>query len=238
MFLPIRAVAAIATAFSVMVGSWGYTMPHQNPTDTLILVNKQNKAPNLKPVLVKPDVTPTSEGVSENIYMRPVAAKALEELFAAAEEEGVILYATSGYRSYSTQKAIYDRRVKERGKSRTELTTAPPGCSEHQTGLAMDVEGESTKGSGLTKTFGDSPEGKWLAENCYRFGYIIRYGEDWRKITGYAYEPWHIRYVGVEHSMAIKELDVPFETYLQLLRSERLSELDALIPEETEEETP
>ena len=119
MFLPIRAVAAIATAFSLMVGSWGYTMPQRNPTDTLILVNKQNKAPSLKPVLVKPNVTPTSEGVSENIYMRPVAAKALEELFAAAQEEGVILYATSGYRSYSTQKAIYDRRVKERGKART-----------------------------------------------------------------------------------------------------------------------
>ena len=160
--------------------------------------------------------------------MRPVAAKALEELFAAAQEEGVILYATSGYRSYSTQKAIYDRRVKERGKARTELTTAPPGCSEHQTGLAMDVEGESTRDSGLTKAFGESPEGIWLAENCYRFGFIIRYGEEWRKITGYSYEPWHIRYVGVEHSMAIKELNVPLETYLDMLRTQRLSELEAL----------
>ena len=225
MFLPIRALAAVATAFSLMVGGWGYAMPHQNPTDTLILVNRDNKAPSMKPVLVKPNVTPTSEAISENIYMRPVAAQALEQLFDAALEDGVVLYATSGYRSYSTQKAIYDRRVQERGKERTDLTTAPPGCSEHQTGLAMDVEGESTKGKGLTKEFGDSPEGKWLAENCYRFGFIIRYKAEWRSITGYTYEPWHIRYVGVEHAMAIKELDVPFETYLELLRTQRVENL-------------
>ena len=224
MFLPIRAVAAVATAFSLLVGGWGYSMPHQNPVDPLILVNKQHKAPNMKPALVKPDVTPTSEGVSENIYMRPEAARALEALFAAAEEEGIVLYATSGYRSYSTQKAIYDRRVRERGKERTERTTAPPGCSEHQTGLAMDVEGKSTKGSGLTTDFGDSPEGIWLAENCYRFGFIIRYKKDWKRITGYSYEPWHIRYIGVEHALAIQELDVPLETYLDMLRQQRIEE--------------
>lgn len=226
MFLSIRTIAAVATAFSLMVGGWGTSMPHRNPTDTLILVNRDNRAPNMKLVLVKPDVTPTREAISENIYMRPVAAQALEQLFAAAEEEGVILYATSGYRSYATQKAIYDRRVQERGKERTELTTAPPGCSEHQTGLAMDVEGQSTKGKGLTKEFGDSPEGIWLAENCYRFGFIIRYKAEWKQITGYTYEPWHIRYVGVEHAMAIKELDIPFETYIELLRGERVEQLE------------
>lgn len=224
MFLPIRAVAAIATAFSLMVGGWGGVMPHQNPTDTLILVNRDNKAPSMKPVLVKPNVTPTSEAISENIYMRPVAAQALEVLFAAAAQEGITLYATSGYRSYSTQKAIYDRRVRERGEERTNLTTAPPGCSEHQTGLAMDVEGDTTRG--LTKEFGESPEGLWLAENCYQFGFIIRYKAEWRSITGYTYEPWHIRYVGVEHSMAIKELDVPLETYLKMLRTERMEALE------------
>lgn len=218
---PVSAFAAALTAFSMLVSGFNYTMPHQDPMDTLILVNRQNKAPSMKPFLIKPDVPPTREALAENIYMRPEAAWALEAMFAAAKEEGITLYATSGFRSYSTQKAIYDRRVEERGKKRTDLTTAPPGHSEHHTGLAMDVEGASAFAQGLNQNFGESPEGIWVAENCYRFGYIIRYKAEWKNITGYTYEPWHIRYVGVEHALRIQELDIPFEQYLDLLRKER-----------------
>lgn len=221
MISPVQAFAAIAAACSIMLSGFNYTLPAQAPTDVLILVNKQNKAPNYKPAMIKPNVTPTREAISENIYMRPEAALALEQLFAAALEEGHMLYATSGYRSYATQKAIYDRRVRERGEKKTLQTTSPPGCSEHQTGLAMDIEGETTKDSGLTIEFGDSPEGMWVAENCYRFGYIIRYKKEWTKVTGYTFEPWHIRYVGVEHAMAIKELDIPLEEYLVVLQEAR-----------------
>ena len=220
-----RAIASLALGLTLMFESWGYVMPHQDPTDVLILVNKQNKAPTVPVTLVKPDVTPTKPSVAENIYMRPEAARALEALFAGAAEDGITLYATSGFRSYSTQKAIFDRKAAERGEQTANRSVAKPGYSEHQTGLAMDIEGETTLGTGLTAAFGESPEGIWVAEHCYEYGFIIRYPKDKTSITGYIYEPWHIRYVGVEAATQIAELSVTFEEYILLIRGDRIEEL-------------
>ena len=220
-----RAIASLALGLTLMFHSWGYVMPHQDPTDVLILVNKQNKAPTVPVTLVKPDVTPTKPSVAENIYMRPEAARALEALFAGAAEDGITLYATSGFRSYATQKAIFDRKAAERGEQAANRSVAKPGYSEHQTGLAMDIEGETTLGTGLTAAFGESPEGIWVAEHCHEYGFIIRYPEDKTSITGYIYEPWHIRYVGVEAATQIAELGVTFEEYILLIRGDRIEEL-------------
>ena len=220
-----RAIASLALGLTLMFESWGYVMPHQDPTDVLILVNKQNKAPTVPVTLVKPDVTPTKPSVAENIYMRPEAARALEALFAGAAEDGITLYATSGFRSYSTQKAIFDRKAAERGEQTANRSVAKPGYSEHQTGLAMDIEGETTLGTGLTAAFGESPEGIWVAEHCYEYGFIIRYPKDKTSITGYIYEPWHIRYVGVEAATQIAELGVTFEEYILLIRGDRIEDL-------------
>lgn len=221
----LRAIASLAVGLTLMFESWGYVMPHQNPADTLILVNKQNKAPSVPITLVKPDVTPTKPSVAENIYMRPEAAWALEALFAGAAEEGITLYATSGFRSYSTQKAIFDRRAEERGEKAANRSVAKPGYSEHQTGLAMDVEGQTTLGTGLTEAFGESPEGIWLARHCHEYGFIIRYPKDKTDITGYIYEPWHIRYVGDEAAREIAGLGVTLEEYLVLVRGDRIQSL-------------
>ena len=220
-----RAIASLALGLTLMFHSWGYVMPHQDPTDVLILVNKQNKAPTVPVTLVKPDVTPTKPSVAENIYMRPEAARALEALFAGAAEDGITLYATSGFRSYATQKAIFDRKAAERGEQAANRSVAKPGYSEHQTGLAMDIEGETTLGTGLTAAFGESPEGIWVAEHCHEYGFIIRYPEDKTSITGYIYEPWHIRYVGVEAAKEITQLGVTFEEYILLIRGDRIEEL-------------
>ena len=220
-----RAIASLALGLTLMFHSWGYVMPHQDPTDVLILVNKQNKAPTVPVTLVKPDVTPTKPSVAENIYMRPEAARALEALFAGAAEDGITLYATSGFRSYATQKAIFDRKAAERGEQAANCSVAKPGYSEHQTGLAMDIEGETTLGTGLTAAFGESPEGIWVAEHCHEYGFIIRYPEDKTSITGYIYEPWHIRYVGVEAATEITQLGVTFEEYILLIRGDRIEEL-------------
>ena len=220
-----RAIASLALGLTLMFESWGYVMPHQDPTDVLILVNKQNKAPTVPVTLVKPDVTPTKPSVAENIYMRPEAARALEALFAGAAEDGITLYATSGFRSYSTQKAIFDRKAAERGEQTANRSVAKPGYSEHQTGLAMDIEGETTLGTGLTAAFGESPEGIWVAEHCHEYGFIIRYPKDKTSITGYIYEPWHIRYVGVEAATQIAELGVTFEEYILLIRGDRIEKL-------------
>ena len=220
-----RALASLALGLTLMFDSWGYVMPHQDPTDILILVNKQNRAPAVPVTLVKPNVTPTRESVAENIYMRPEAASALEALFEGAAEAGLTLYATSGYRSYSTQKAIFDRKAAERGEQAANRSVAKPGYSEHQTGLAMDIEGETTLGTGLTEAFGESPEGIWVAEHCHEYGFIIRYPKDKTNITGYIYEPWHIRYVGVEAATEITELGVTFEEYILMVRGDRIEEL-------------
>ncbi len=75
------------------------------------------------------------------------------------------------------------------------------------------------KNTNLSKSFGDSPEGQWVAENAHRFGFIIRYKAEWEEVTGYMYEPWHIRYVGKEHAARIHELDIPFEYYVAQLRA-------------------
>lgn len=221
-----RALAALTLGVTMAFQSWGFVMPHQNPADTLILVNKHNRAPAVPVALVKPDVTPTREGLEENIYMQPEAAAALEELFAGAAQEGIILYATSGFRSYSTQKAIFERKLEKMSERAANASVAKPGYSEHQTGLAMDVEGHSSLGSGLVEDFGETPEGKWLAEHCHEYGYIIRYPKGKTDITGYIYEPWHIRYVGKEAAAEIVALDVTFEEYILLVRGDRVAYLE------------
>ena len=223
--LPIRAFASLALGVTMMFESWGYMMPHQDPTDILILVNKQNRAPAVPVTLVKPDVTPTEPAYSESIYMRPEAARALEELFDGAQQAGITLYATSGFRSYSTQKAIFERKLETMSERSANASVAKPGYSEHQTGLAMDIEGESTKNTGLTEAFGESPEGIWVAENCHEYGFIIRYPKDKTDITGYVYEPWHLRYVGLEAAEEITELGVTFEEYILMVRGDRIQAL-------------
>ncbi len=224
--LPIRAIAALTLGATMMFQSWGFIMPHQNPADTLILVNKTNKAPAVPPTLVLPDVPPTTEAKAGNIYMQPAAADALEDLFEAAKADDIVLYATSGFRSYSTQKAIFDRKLKKMSEKSANASVAKPGYSEHQTGLAMDVEGHSSLGSGLVDDFGETPEGIWLAQHAHEFGYIIRYPKGKTEITGYIYEPWHIRYVGQAAAQEIYELDITFEEYIVLKRSERIKWLE------------
>ena len=224
--LAMRAIAALAVGAAMMFESWAFVMPHQDPTDTLILVNKTNRAPVVPVTLVKPNVTPTREALSENIYMQPEAAAALEELFQGALEDGITLYATSGFRSYSTQKAIFERKLETMSEKAANASVAKPGYSEHQTGLAMDVEGLSSLGSGLVEDFGETPEGIWLAEHCHEYGFILRYPKDRTDITGYIYEPWHIRYVGREAAAEIHELDITFEEYILMVRGDRVKFLE------------
>ena len=171
--------------------------------------------------LVRPNVKATNGSA---ILMRSEAAAALEELFAAAKDEaGLTLYAASGYRSYGTQSAIFERKIKNTGsREKAQRLVDPPGASEHQLGLAMDLKATPT--SNLSASFAKTKQGQWVAENAHRFGFIIRYKEEWTDITGYAYEPWHIRYVGKEHAAIIYEMDIPLETYIAALRAAALSQ--------------
>lgn len=164
--------------------------------------------------LVKPNVRATYS----NITMRKEAAEALEKMFQAAwAEEGHTLIAVSGFRSYGQQSSIFDRKVKNVGKKKAMLLVAPPGASEHQLGLAMDLG--TPQNQQLNEAFGNTKAGQWVRDNGHRFGFIIRYKEAWTEITGYADEPWHVRYVGVEHATRIYEMDIPLEYYIETLRN-------------------
>ena len=121
--------------------------------------------------------------------LRQEASDAVVAMFqAAADEAGLALASNSAYRSYDAQVRIYDG---------DDLATARPGYSEHQTGLAIDI-GAASGDCSLDACFGDTAEGVWLRDNAWRFGFILRYPADKTAVTGYEFEPWHFRYVGVD----------------------------------------
>lgn len=187
----------------------------KEPNDILVLVNKERALPSdyVPSDLVIPNVNfPFTEDLPKK-YMREVAARALEELFQKAKEDNIELFATSGYRSYNTQKSIFEANVRRKGEKEANKTSAYPGQSEHQTGLAMDVTSRSV-GFGLEESFGDVKEGIWVRENAHKFGFIVRYPKGKERITGYSYEPWHLRYVGKEVAEAITAAGITLEEYL------------------------
>ena len=122
--------------------------------------------------------------------------KAANEMIAAAKKDGVSLYVASGYRSWTTQNNLWQKRAKNYGKEFADSGTARGGYSEHQTGLAFDMCGS---GSGcISSEYHNSKGAKWMAANAYKYGLILRYPQGKESITGYKYESWHFRYVGVE----------------------------------------
>lgn len=185
-----------------------------NPSSTAVLVNKQyslneEDAPD---DLVLVDVPTVLESM-EIRQMRQVAADALNVMFEAAEEEGIILHARSGYRSYQTQVQLFNNYVENHGEEAANRYSARPGESEHQTGLAMDVTSESVNYQ-LTEAFGETEEGIWVKENAHDYGFIIRYPEGKEAITGYIYEPWHLRFLGEELAAEVYESGLTYEEFL------------------------
>lgn len=158
-------------------------------------------------------VTPQVRRAGSGIQMRSEAAGMLEDMFEAAAKEGHRLVAISGFRSFQTQKTIYQRKIRTSGsEEKAQLLVAPAGTSEHQLGLAMDIGRQSS--AKLNSSFGRSPEGRWVSENAHHFGFILRYKAEWTPVTGYADEPWHLRYVGIGHAEEISRLNIPLETYI------------------------
>jgi len=125
--------------------------------------------------------------------MRPEAAAALTQMFADYQAaSGAQLKVVSAYRSYNVQVSTYNGWVSRLGQAQADRQSARPGYSEHQTGLAVDIN------TGADQGFGATPAGMWLAANSYKYGFIVRYPDGLEPITGYEYEPWHFRFVGVE----------------------------------------
>ncbi|MBP3611281.1 MAG: M15 family metallopeptidase [Lachnospiraceae bacterium] len=176
--------------------------------------------------LVAPDIPFSCGDVNiDKRKLSKVAADALEELYQAAlAEEGLSIYGVSGYRSYDRQYEIYGTSLLGYGTRHTNLYSAAPGNSEHQTGLAIDVSCKSINYA-LDERFATTSEGIWLKDNCWRFGFILRYPKDKETITGYAYEPWHIRYVGVPLAYYLHTTGLTLDEYYGSPSSHTLEEL-------------
>lgn len=155
----------------------------------------------LNPVdYIPPDMVRAQVRYVYEPLMRPAAAAAIVDLFAASEaERGGTMQVQNSYRSFATQTSIYNRVSAARGQASADSDTARPGHSEHQTGWTADVASYPSR-CNIQECFGATPQGVWLAENSWRFGFVIRYPQGKTDVTGYVYEPWHIRYVGVELS--------------------------------------
>lgn len=186
-----------------------------NPSSLLVLVDKTRELPdNYVPEgLVKPNVPMNAGDKTAHPMLRKEAATAMEQLFKEAKNDGINLYLVSGYRSYQSQEQLFNSYVKKQGRKSAEQYSALPGTSEHQTGLAADVTSKSLL-MDLNQTFGDTPEGMWLKDHAHDCGFIISYPKDKTDITGYAYEPWHIRYVGIpqatymyNHHLTLEEVE-------------------------------
>lgn len=185
-----------------------------DPSSITVFINKEYALPKkYKPDnLVKPDIYFHMSYYDERTLLRSEAASSIEQLFLAANKDGIMLSGVSGYRSYARQYKIFTDNIVVKGKEHTLKYSAVPGTSEHQSGLAMDISCESLDYD-LSSAFAETPEGKWVAENAHSYGFIIRYPKGKAKITGYAYEPWHIRYVGKGLATYLYENGLTLEEY-------------------------
>lgn len=168
-----------------------------DPTSIWVIVNKQRplNPPNyIPPDLVVPKVPLRVPG-NDSMQVRNVIAAPMEQLFAAASAQHVPLMLSSGYRSYTYQTGLYNDYVNTSGQASADTFSARPGYSEHQTGLAFDVEPLDQQ-CDVDQCFANLPAGKWIAANAYKYGFILRYPADKIGVTGFMYEPWHLRYVG------------------------------------------
>jgi D-alanyl-D-alanine carboxypeptidase len=185
-----------------------------NPMEIAVLVNKSFMLPDgFRPSdLVEPNIPFIFTEKDERRLMRKEAATALEQLVAGAKKDGIFLAGVSGFRSYETQASLFNYYVKTQGEETARKYSAEPGHSEHQTGLAMDISGSTGK-CAADDCFADTPEANWLAKHAVEYGFIIRYPKGKEQITGYAYEPWHLRYVGKKIAQEITAKGITLEEY-------------------------
>ena len=179
---------------------------YENMVDTdmslgyLIICNKFHK---LKDNYVPELVSLSGYGGGQ---MEKLAANYFKKMSDDAKKDGISIYNVSGYRSFNTQKSLYNSYVKKDGMAKADTYSARAGTSEHQTGLATDV-------NSVSMSFENTAAFKWLSNNAYKYGFILRYPKGKDFITGYTYEPWHYRYVGYEVAKIIYEKNITYEEY-------------------------
>lgn len=208
----------IGTTQSELPGDLTFNYPepatlNTDPATYTLIVNKEYLlSKDYIPYMIEPDVEIYHKGINERRYLQPIAAEALKEMFDAAEEDGCHMVLRCGFRSYTLQEQIYSWNLRTYGYYEVTRYHALPGTSEHQTGLAVDLCCEAT-GYNNNFDFINTKEYAWLLTNAHRYGWILRYPKHKSDLTGYNFEPWHFRYVGVELATYLKMNDLVLEEY-------------------------
>lgn len=202
---------------------------YEDPTNIWTLVNKQRAIPEtyVPPELIVTGLPTRANATSDEKRVRQTIDGPLTQMFNAAQKQGHALMIGSAYRSADTQRQLFNTYVAQAGFEEANKYSAHPGHSEHQTGLAVDISTVSQQ-CYLSECFIDTADGQWLAENAHLYGFHLRYPKGKEDITGYNFEPWHYRYVGVELATALHKSGLtldqawPYlETALATLRSNK-----------------
>ena len=173
--------------------------PVVDPESITALVNKF--------FYLEEDFSPPTIVEIDSSMLRKEAADAVDQLINVAAVGGFRLWVQSGYRSFTVQKTLYENYSASDGQETADTYSARPGHSEHQLGLAVDF-------NTITDAFGESPEGRWVADNSWQFGYIMRYTKENTEITQFRPEPWHFRYIGKERAAHFKDIKMTsYEEY-------------------------
>lgn len=230
-FLLIAVGMAFATAISafgqnvadVGIGADGQALISASEfAKQLMLVNKKNLLPEEYVPELLVDIAKSVSATKSEIFLQQPAAENYIKMIEAMKADGISLAAVSGYRTYQYQRTLYINKTNyykkyyndEEARIKAGTVVAPPGASEHQTGLAIDVS-VSSIGYALDGRFQDTKAYKWLTDNSYKYGFIVRYPEDKQDITDIIFEPWHLRYVGAPFAEDIYTKGVCLEEYIE-----------------------
>mgnify|MGYP003293005532 CR=1 FL=1 len=187
--------------------------------NSLIIVNKYNSLEKNYIPLDMEYINVDVDVADEKKFMRYIAVIHLRKMFMEAKLQGISLVGISAFRSYLRQQQLYTESLQKNGIEYTKKYIAYPGTSEHQTGFAIDISCKKINNK-LKEEFADTKEGIWILNNCYKYGYIIRYPYGYERITGYNFEPWHIRYIGIQHSLNMNKHQIKtLEEYKQYLKT-------------------
>ncbi len=188
---------------------------NENYDDLLLLdLGQEVKLPDINYVPKKLREIDTKYSTRKVICMIDEARSAFEKMAQAALSDGYVIKATSGFRSYETQKTLFNNALKV-NEQKAKISIAKPGHSEHQLGTAVDISGPTVNYSSATGKFSDTPEDLWLRDNAYLYGFIQSYPKGKESTTGYRYESWHYRYVGVDNAQKIKDKDLTITEFLK-----------------------
>lgn len=178
--------------------------------DLTVLVNKYHKLPD---DYEASDLVPLKN--NSNYSLRKAAAEAFAKLTEAANKDNVIFYPFSAYRSFKTQEVLYNRYKTRDGEKAADTYSARPGFSEHQLGLAVDVRSENLPNNLTNEHY------KWMLDNSYKYGFIIRYPKGKQQITQFIEEPWHIRYLGIDLATKVHDSGLTYDEYYDLYMEKR-----------------